>query len=126
MVKNHTELLHGLYQQLKPVFDSSEQALYLYLDDVNKACNKKFALLLGYGSPAEWAKVKTSFPEAFVASKSQKTLVMTYRKAVEKLIGSEVRITWKAKTGKNVDSKVLLVPISYQQHLFALHFVTQL
>jgi hypothetical protein len=41
--KHHEELVTGFYNQLKEIFDSSEQAIYLYLDDTHKVCNKKFA-----------------------------------------------------------------------------------
>lgn len=51
--KHHEELANGFYNQLKQIFDSSEQAIYLYLDDNHKVCNKKFASLLGYNSPEE-------------------------------------------------------------------------
>ena len=55
--KHHEELVNGFYSQLKQIFDSSEQAIYLYLDDNHKVCNEKFATLLGYTSPEELAKV---------------------------------------------------------------------
>jgi hypothetical protein len=33
---------------MKQVLDKSGQAIYLYLDDSHKVCNKKFADMLGY------------------------------------------------------------------------------
>ena len=52
--KHHEELVNGVYSQLKQILDSSEQAIYLYLDDTHKVCNKKFATLLGYASPEDY------------------------------------------------------------------------
>jgi len=43
---HHEEVVKGLYEQMKPVFDSSEQPIFLYLDDNHKACNRKFAKML--------------------------------------------------------------------------------
>ena len=40
---------------MKPVLEKSEQAIYLYLHDNHKVRNKKFADLIGYKSPKEWA-----------------------------------------------------------------------
>mgnify|MGYP001604241560 CR=1 FL=1 len=120
------DLINGLYQQLKPVFDSSGQSMYIYLDDAHKVCNKKFASLLKYSSPEEWAKADESFPTALVDTNSQNTLISAYQDAMEKMVGSTIKVTWKTKSGEKVNTSVILVPITYQQHMFALHFVSKL
>lgn len=121
--KHHEELVNGLYEQMKKIFESSEQAMYLYLDDNHKACNSKFAALLGYKSPKEWAEVKGAL-EPFVAEKSQETLSSTYWNAMNKMIASKIPVTWKKKNGGTVDTNVILVPMAYAGHLFAVHFVS--
>ncbi|HME55900.1 MAG TPA: hypothetical protein VKM55_27100 [Candidatus Lokiarchaeia archaeon] len=120
----HAIALQGLYNQLKPVIDFSEQAIYLYLDDVHKICNANFASLLGYESPEEWANIETSFPDTFADEGSQNVLVSTYQDAMQKSIGSTVDIAWKNKSGDVVNTSVILVPISYQGKVFALHFIS--
>ena len=55
--QHHEELIKGISNQMGTILSSSEQAIYIYLDDIHKVCNKKFASLLGYSSPEEWAKV---------------------------------------------------------------------
>jgi len=119
---HHSEVLTHLYDQLKTVFENSEQSIYLYLDDMHKVCNQKFAELLGHDSPDEWAKIE-DFME-FVDERSQHTLVSTYRNAMERVIGSTIEVTWKKKGGGTVDTKCILVPISYNGHLMALHFIS--
>ena len=121
--QHHEELIKGLYEQLKPVFDNSQQAIYVYLDDIHKICNNKFATLLGYSSSEEWARVTGSFPDAFVDEKRKEVLVSKYHKAMEQIIGSEIEVIWKKKDGDRVTSDVILVPIAYNGHLFALHFI---
>jgi carbohydrate-binding DOMON domain-containing protein len=121
--KHHEEIVNGLYEQMKKIFESSEQAMYLYLDDTHKACNSKFAALLGYKSPKEWAEVKGAL-EPFVAEKSQETLSSTYWNAMNKMIASKIPVTWKKKNGGTVDTNVILVPMAYAGHLFAVHFVS--
>lgn len=123
-LQHHEELISGIFEQLKVIFENSEQAIYLYLDDTHKVCNKKFASLLGYKSPDEWSKVETSFPETFAAEKSRETLVTTYIKAMEKMAGSKINVTWKKKSGGTVDTTVIIVPVAYEGHLFALHFIS--
>jgi len=123
--EHHAELVNGFFNQQKEIFDSSNQAMYAYLDDDCRVCNDKFAKLLGYASPDEWFKVdvKGAFPSVFVADKSQRALVDAYQKAMQNGVASKVKVTWKKKSGGTVDTEVMLVPIAYQDHVFALHFV---
>ena len=122
---NRQKMINGVYKQLKHIFDSSEQSVYVYVDDINKVCNKKFASLLEYTSPDELAKVKESFPPAFVADKSQHDLINAYQNAMEKMAASKLKVTWKTKSGKKVDTSVILVPIIYEGQAMALHFVSK-
>jgi PAS domain-containing protein len=121
---HHQELIVGISTQMKGILDSSQQAVYINLDDIHKVCNGKFASLLGYRSPEEWAKVENSFPEAFVDRSSQEILVSAYRLAMEKLIPANIKVTWKKKSGGTVVTSVVMVPIAYDDHFFALHFVS--
>ena len=119
----HQELIKEISKQMESILDSSQQAIYIYLDDIHKVCNQKFASLLGYRSPEEWAKVEDSF-EAFVDRSSQDTLVKAYRQAMDKMIPSHIKVTWKKKSGGTVVTSVVMVPIAYDNHLFALHFIS--
>jgi PAS domain-containing protein len=120
---HHEELIAGISKQMRSILESSQQAVYIYLDNIHKVCNAKFATLLGYRSPGEWAKVEDAFEE-FVDQSSQETLVAAYNKAMEKLIPSSIKVTWKKKSGGTVATSVMLVPIAFEDHLFALHFIS--
>ena len=120
---HHEELIAGISKQMKSILGSSQQAVYIYLDNIHKVCNRKFATLLGYRSPEEWAKVEDAF-EVFVDQGSQETLASAYNQAMEKLIPSTILVTWKKKMGGTVGTTVVLVPIAYEDHLFALHFIS--
>lgn len=121
---HHEELIQSMAKEYQEILANSEQGVYIYLDDLHKVCNKKFATFLGYESEEEWAKREGAFPEVFVDDQSQETLVSSFIEAMEKNVGSTNEIVWKKKDGSSVDSKVILVPISHNGHLFALHFVT--
>jgi hypothetical protein len=121
--EHHEALISGISRQMKSILDSSQQAIYIYLDDIHKVCNAKCATLMGYQSPEEWAKVEDSFPE-FVDPGSQTTLVNAYQLAMEKMIPSSIKVTWRKKTGGTVATTVIMVPIAYEDHLFALHFIS--
>ena len=67
--EHHEHLVKELANQLEHVFSHSPQASYLYLDDIHKICNQRFADMLGYSSAEEWVKNET--PNADVVEKDQ-------------------------------------------------------
>lgn len=111
-------------EQWGDLFTTSAQAMYVYEDDHSKACNARFAKLLGYATPEAWASIHTSFPSAFVAPKSQAALVEAFQAAMDEGRASNVPITWKRKDGKTVDTDVILVPVDVDGTRLALHFIT--
>lgn len=119
----HGDLLAGLAEHLQPLFEESKQGIYVYFDDEHKICNEKFASLLGYDSAEDWAGMEGPFPVLFVAEKSQDALIGAYQNAMQDMVASTTAITWTKKTGGTVETTVTLVPISFEGHLFALHFV---
>ncbi len=121
---DHNSLIKELAAEYEEILADSDQAIYIFLDDDTKICNKKFSDLLGYESPQTWSDSHGNFTDLFVANESQRALVSAYQKAMEKFAGSESSITWKTADGKTVDTKVILVPIVFQHHLLALHFVS--
>src|SRR3989344_1691248 len=121
---HHESLISGISEQMKHLLDNSDHAIYIYLDDTHKVCNKKYAALLGFKSPQEWAKIGDPLNET-VVDKSRKNLVTAYRNAMEKGKGSSVKVTWKKKSGGKVNTNVILVPIMYNGHAMALHFVSK-
>jgi len=120
----HEAIIVKVRDQFADIFDESEQSVYIYLDDVNKVCNKRFASLLGYASPKEWAAVKQNFPEAFVSRKDRAKLVSTYQKVVSTLVGSTISLRWMKKSGEEVPTTTILVPIVFEGHRMALHFIS--
>jgi PAS domain S-box-containing protein len=122
--RHHEDLIQAITKEYRNILENSGQGIYIYLDDSHKVCNKKFASLLGYGTPAEWSRIQDNFLETIVASKSQETLANTYQKAMGQFVGSTIKVTWKKKSGSTVETTVVLVPISHAGHLFALHFVS--
>lgn len=123
--EHHGELLKGFEKEYKEIFAGSDQAIYVYLDDSHFIYNKKFAALLGYSSPKEMMDMmKGDFLSSFVSDESQNDLASTYQKAMEKFEGSSVKIAWKKKDGSSVSKNCILVPISYEGHMMALHFIS--
>ena len=121
--EHHEELVKGLYDQMKPIMEGSEQSIFIYLDDNHKVCNSKLASMLGFKSPQEWAE-KQGFLETYVAETSRETLATAYWASVQKMTASTIQLTWMKKEGTTIDSTMILVPMFFQGHMFSVHFVT--
>jgi len=123
---HHEELVKGIAAQLKPVLDKSGQAIFIYLDDTHKVCNKKFADLVGYKSAREWAD--TEAPLSDVVEEDQPSVISAYEAATEKMVASCLNVRYKnIKTGKTIKTRMIIVPITYTgTHLFTVHFFSQI
>lgn len=121
----HEELLAGATARFQDLFASSEQAMYLYLDDQHRSCNHRFAEWLGYRTVAEWGAVPGPFPMAFVHPLSHSLLIDTFRAALATGVASQIPVTWKRKDGRPLKTNVILVPIDHEGHRFALHFISK-
>src|SRR5659263_764901 len=98
----HHEIISGVSEEFKEIFEESKQGIYVYLDDTHKVCNHKFASLLEYKSTQEWVAVDEPFTEAFVMHESQEILISAYAKAMEDKVGSSIEVSWKKKSGGSI------------------------
>jgi PAS domain S-box-containing protein len=121
--EHHEHLIRELAEQLEPVFSGSPQAIYLYLDDEHKTCNKKFSDMLGYKSVDEW--VANEFPVSDVLEADQKRVINAYMNASRKLEASSVLATMVTKDGNKIKCQVILAPLSYKGETFVLHFISE-
>jgi hypothetical protein len=123
--QHHEELVKGMTEQMKPVLEKSEQAIYIYLDDNHKVCNKKFADLLGYKSPKEWADAEA--PLSDVVEEDQQSVINAYMNASEKMVASAIEVRVKnIKTGKIVKTRMIIAPVGHAGHVFTVHFFSKI
>lgn len=121
--EHHEHLVKELTDQLEAVFENSDQAIYLYLDDAHKSCNQKFADLLGYKSIDEWVKNET--PVSDVAQEDQEKVIEAYGNASHGFNASKIEVAVVTKSGENIPVEIIMVPISHHNEVFVLHFITQ-
>ena len=122
---HHEELVKGITEQMKPVLEKSAQAIYIYLDDNHKVCNKKFADLLGYKSPKEWADAEA--PLSDIAEEDQQSVINAYVNASEKMMASAIDVRAKnIKTGKIVKARMIVAPVGHAGHVFTAHFFSKI
>jgi len=122
MGENHHEsLVEGIAKEQKELLEKSEQGIFIYFDDTHKVCNEKFAAMLGYSSAKEWAE--TDAPLADVVEEDQDALVAAYENTMAKLVASSLAVSVKnVKTKRRIKMQLVLVPIAYAGHLFAIEF----
>jgi hemolysin-activating ACP:hemolysin acyltransferase len=123
--QHHEQLVKGISQQMKPVLEKSEQAIYIYLDDNHKVCNRKFADLLGYASSKDWAS--TDAPLADVVEEDQQSVIDAYMNASEKMVASDIEVRVKnIKTGKLIKTRMIIAPVGHAGHVFTAHFISKI
>lgn len=120
---HHIHLVKELTEELEPVFSRSPQAIYLYLDDAHKSCNKKFADMLGYSTPQEWAA--NEYPISDVSQEDQEKGINAYMDASRNFKSSTLSATWIKKDGTKIKTTVTMAPITYKGESFVLHFITE-
>jgi PAS domain-containing protein len=122
---HHADLVKGIAEQMKTVLDKSPQAIYLYLDDNHKICNKKFADLVGYKSVKAWADVEA--PLADVVEEDQQSVIDAYMKASEEMSASVVDVRVEnIKTAEIVKTRMIIAPIGFAGHIFTAHYFTKI
>lgn len=121
---HHESLVKGIAKEQKELLEKSGQGIFIYLDDTHKVCNEKFAAMLGYSSAKEWAE--TDAPLADIAGEDQPAVMAAYENAMEKLTASSLAVTVRnVKTKRRIKMQVILVPIAYAGHLFAIEFFSK-
>ena len=121
--EHHEHLVKEIAEQLEPVLSKSPQGVYIYLDDVHKICNKKFAEMLGYNSVEEW--VANEYPVGDVSEEDQEKAINAYGEASRNLKASKVFASIVRKDNKKIKVNIIMAPITYKGEVFVIHFVSQ-
>jgi PAS domain S-box-containing protein len=122
MTTTHADLMRGLAEQFRPVFESSPDGVYLWLDEEHKICNERLAALFGY-TVAEWCAVP-SFLTGFVAEEDRAMYAHNYQTRVADLaFPVTFRFHGRRKDGSTFAAETDMIPIAYQGHAVAYHFV---
>jgi hypothetical protein len=123
--EHHVELIKGISEQMEILLKESERAIYIYLDDSHKVCNKKFANLLGYKSPKAWAD--TEAPLSDVLEQDQQKVIDAYMNASEKGIAGSIDVKMKnVKTEEILKINMIIAPTIYEGHIFTVHYLTKI
>ena len=122
---DHTEVLNAVAEQFRPVFEASPDGVYLWLDESHKACNERMAALHGM-TVEEWCAAEP-FLESFVAEEDREHYAWNYHHRVRALaFPTTFRFRAQRKDGTTFAAETEMIPISYQGHAIAYHFVRRI
>lgn len=124
MTKSPSEALEGLARNLQPIFDHSSDGVYIWFDETVKTCNDRLAKLFGY-TVAEW-EATTDFAHTFVADEDRGPYVWNYQNRVHgKTVPTTFRFKGLRKDGSTFDAETDMIPLAYEGHVVAYHFVRE-
>jgi PAS domain S-box-containing protein len=112
-----------LAEHLQPLFDSSPDGMYVWLDEEHWVCNQRFADLLGYDSPDELNDTP-NFLQRMVHEDDQQHFSWNYWNRVQALaFPTTFRFRGTRKDGSAFQAETDMIPFTYGGHTFAYHFV---
>ena len=124
MVKSHEETIQELARQFGPVLENSPDGVYIWLDDDNKICNERLASMFGY-TVNEW-RTTGPFLDSFVDEEDQHVYGSNYQRCVAPLaFPATFRFRGRRKDGSTFSAETDMIPISWNGHAVAYHFVRE-
>jgi PAS domain S-box-containing protein len=121
----HEDVLNALEANFRPILDRSPQGVYLWLDETHKLCNERLARMFGY-TVAEWRAVP-AFLEYFVTPEDRERFSDNFYRSVHELT-APITFRFRAlrKDGSTFLAETDMIPIVYQSHQIAYHFVREI
>ena len=121
----HVKILHELGEQFKPMMDKSSEGIYVYIDEVHKICNERFARMLGL-TVSEWEGME-GFVNKHVAENDQATVIEAYQRHIHKeLTPARLRVKCLRKDGSALHAEIDMIPFPWRGEMLALHFVREI
>jgi PAS domain S-box-containing protein len=119
----HDVATKELAGHLRPIFDSSPDGVYVWLDEEHWICNDRFALMFGYDT-AEELNNTPYLLQRIVHQDDQEMFSWSYWNRVQTLsFPIVVRFRGIRKDGSEVQAESDMIPLTYGGHTFAYHFV---
>ena len=119
----HEVATKELAEHLRPIFESSPDGVYVWLDEEHWICNQRFADLLGYDSPDELNDTP-SLLQRWVHEDDQDHVSWSYWNRVQTMsFPTTIRFRGRRKDGSEALFETDMIPITYGGHTFAYHFV---
>ena len=125
MAIDHVGIMQELGEQFRPVLEQSPDGVYLWLDEERKLCNERLAHMFGY-TVEEWCTA-VPFLETFIAEDDRGIYSWHYHQRVAALaFPATFRFRGQRKDRSVFSAETDMIPIAWQGHAVAYHFVRQI
>jgi len=122
---SHGDVMQQVAEEYRPILESSPDGVYLWLDETHKVCNERLARMFGCSVP-EWSAAQP-FLESFVAPEDRGMYSWNYQNRVAALaFPVTFRFRARRKDGSTFAAETDMIPIAWQGHAVAYHFVRQI
>jgi PAS domain S-box-containing protein len=118
----HEDVIPQLAEHLRPVFESSPDGVYVWLDETHWTCNENLAAMFGYA--VEELDSTPYMLQRLVHEDDQGTVSWNYWNRVQGLaFPVTFRFRGVRKDGSSFGCETDMIPITYGGHTVAYHFV---
>jgi PAS domain-containing protein len=120
----HDEVIPQLAEHLAPIFSSSPDGMYVWLDEEHWTCNERLASMLG-GSVGDLEN-SPGFLQRFVHEEDQGMFSWSYWNRVQGLaFPATFRFRAVRVDGGAFDAETDMIPLTFGGHTIAYHFVRE-
>ncbi|HZD17940.1 MAG TPA: PAS domain-containing protein [Actinomycetota bacterium] len=118
----HEDVIPRLAEHLRPVFDSSPDGVYVWLDEEHWTCNEKLASMFGF-TVSELENTPYLL-QRLVHEEDQGILSWNYWNRVQPLVFPVTfRFRGVRKDGSTFAAETDMIPLTFGGHTIAYHFV---
>lgn len=118
----HDDVVPQLAEHLQPIFESSPDGVYVWLDETHWTCNERFATMFGY--PVEELENTPYLLQRLVHEDDQGNVSWNYWNRVQALsFPATFRFTGVRKDGSTFLAETEMIPLTFGGHTVAYHFV---
>jgi PAS domain S-box-containing protein len=118
----HEAATAELAEHLGPVFESSPDGVYVWLDETHWICNERFAELFGYSS-ADELRDTPHLLQRIVHEDDQELFSLMYWNRIQSgIFPATFRFRGVRKDGSECRAETDMIPLSFGGHTFAYHF----
>jgi PAS domain S-box-containing protein len=118
----HDDVIPQLAEHLRPIFESSPDGVYVWLDETHWTCNERFAAL--FGSTVEELENTPSLLQRLIHEDDQGNFSWNYWNRVQaQAFPVTFRFTGVRKDGSTFQAETEMIPLAYGGHVVAYHFM---
>jgi PAS domain S-box-containing protein len=118
----HEDVIPQLAEHLRPIFESSPDGVYVWLDETHWTCNETLASMFGY--TVEELENSPNLLQRLVHDDDQGVVSWNYWNRVQELaFPVTFRFRGRRKDGTVFQAETDMIPLTYGGHTVAYHFM---